>query len=616
MLSKSMNESQKRAIMHESGPAIVLAGPGSGKTFVLTHRLIHLMNECNIDPTRILTITFTRAAAIEMRKRTILLHPNGEKIIFGTFHSIFYQILKTSANYFNFSIIKEFQKKQILKEILYLHPIMEEEFSCLTKQILKEISHIKTNGFIIDDYISKSCPKSQFIAIYQKYEEILYERKLLDFDDMVLLCYRYLKNDSDARIYWQERFTHLLIDEFQDINRLQYETILLMIKHHKNIFVVGDDDQAIYAFRGSDPAFMKKFIIDFPNADQILLNINYRSMQKIVNLASKSINNNKSRFPKKIVTGRPLENTGEVILKECKERKEEFDFIIEDIKKDMDTLSDIAILCRTNNKAQAVAEKLFAKKIPYRLKEKQANFYDHFIVQDILAYIRFAHMGQKRREFYRFMNKPLRYIRREAIKGEDVLFAELYSYYFGKKKMVAGIRKLELDINMLKNLDPYAAISYVSKGIGYERYIKQLAEGNFERQKEYEEIVLELLERSKQFKMCKEFLEFIDEYSINFESSILKNENEEGEGKNAVLLMTFHGSKGLEFKTVYLPFINKGIVPYHKAFSEEAIEEERRMFYVAMTRAKDKLVLTCVFNESSNLSVFWEELLTKKDGKF
>ena len=165
-----MNESQKRAVTHERGPAIVLAGPGSGKTFVLTHRLTHLINQCSVDPNKILTITFTRAAAIEMRKRTISLHPEGNKIIFGTFHSIFYQILKTSEIYFNFSIIKESQKKQILKEILYLHPIMEEDFSYLTKQLLREISNIKTNGCDLNEHMSKSCSKSQFNAIFKEYE--------------------------------------------------------------------------------------------------------------------------------------------------------------------------------------------------------------------------------------------------------------------------------------------------------------------------------------------------------------------------------------------------------------------------------------------------------------
>lgn len=606
----AMNESQKKAIMHGKGPAIVLAGPGSGKTFVLTHRLIHLISQCNENPNKILTITFTRAAAIEMRKRTISLHPEGNKIIFGTFHSIFYQILKTSETYFNFSIIKETQKKQILKEILYLHPIMEEDFSYLTKQLLREISNIKTNGCDLNEYRSKSCPKSQFDAIFKEYEKVLFQRKLLDFDDMVLLCYRYLKSDKDARAFWQNRFSYLLIDEFQDINKLQYDTILLLVNQHKNLFVVGDDDQAIYAFRGSSPAFMKTFMIDFSDAKQILLNTNYRSRQKIVHFAVKSISNNKVRFPKNIKTGRLLEEEGEVILKECIETKEEHKYIIEDLKKQLDSLSNIAVLCRTNNKVQAFAEKLFAEKIPFRLKERQANFYEHFIVQDILAYIRFAHVRQKRGEFYRLMNKPLRYISREAIRGEEVFFAELYSYYFGKKKIAADIKKLELDIRMLKSLDPYAAIAYVMKGIGYERHVKQLAEGNLDKQREYEEILQELLNRSKDFKNCKEFLEFIEDYSINFEVNVPKNET--AEMKNEVQLMTFHGSKGLEFKTVYLPYINSGIVPYNKAVTEEALEEERRMFYVAMTRAKDKLVLTSVSSETSKASAFWEELLAKE----
>ncbi|MBD5465221.1 MAG: ATP-dependent helicase [Lachnospiraceae bacterium] len=615
MPEKSLNPEQEKAVLHGRGPAMVLAGPGSGKTFVLTKRIKHLILHHHINPQNILTITFTRAAAMEMKKRAVAMEKQAAQAVFGTFHSIFFQILRTSYPYSQFTIITEGEKQQIVKEILYRTSVPEEDIPSMTLTMLKEINRIKAKDCTINEYEGGILEPELFRRIYGEYEKELLFRKKVDFDGILFLCRDYLTQDKKALGFWQNRFSFFLIDEFQDINRVQYEVISLLASKSRNLFAVGDDDQSIYGFRGSKPGFMKEFLKDFPNAAQIVLNTNYRSRKEIVDVAGKSISHNKNRFPKRIVSGREeqqeeKEQRAAVTIHIWKEEQEEIEHIIQEIQKSPCEMEKMAVLFRTNQKAQLFAEKLFSHDIPYVMKEKPENFYEHPIVRDILAYLRFAHMEQRRSYFYQFMNKPLRYIRREAVTSELVDFQELYIAYFGKRQMLANLRKLEKDISFLKTLDAYAGISYVLKAIGYEAYSRTKTGGNMEKWKEQEEILQELKKRAKEFHSGKEFLAFIDAYTVHFKETA-ENRKQEEQGKG-IRLMTYHGSKGLEFKEVYLPFLVGGVVPYHKAATEEEMEEERRMFYVAMTRAEDKLCMSATENGAAKRSVFLEEL---GDGK-
>lgn len=603
-----MNQEQQEAVLFGKGPAMVLAGPGSGKTLVLTHRIQNLILHHHVNPSNILTITFTKAAALEMKKRAVSMEKQAEGVVFGTFHSVFFQILKTSPKYSRYTILLEGEKKQIMKEILYHSQAHEEDIDTLIPKLLKEISYIRTKGVSIEKYESLLVNSELFKQVYREYEEELHFRRKTDFDGILLLCYEYLKQDRKALSLWQNRFLYVLIDEFQDIDRVQYEIVRLLTAKHKNIFVVGDDDQAIYGFRGANPDLMREFLKDYENTTQMILGTNYRSNEAIVKIASKCILHNKSRFPKQIVSGKVSENNQEkipVILKTFGEEIEETEYLLNAIKNNKGPLEQIAFLFRTNQKAARFGELLFLHKIPYYMKEKFTNFYDNIFIQDILAYLKFAHLEPRRSYFYQFMNKPVRYIKREVISEEIVDFSELYVAYYGKKKMLFSIKKLEEDLKFLKTLDAYGSISYVLKAMGYENYAKTLAKGKIEVWKEQEEIFKEFLNRSKEFKSCKEFLFFIEQYSCYYREEE-QNKNKE---KNGVRLMTYHGSKGLEFKQVYLPFLNKGIVPYHKAVTEAEIEEERRMFYVAITRAKEKLCISATENSSLKKSIFLEELL-------
>lgn len=612
MSEKLLNPEQEKAVLHGKGPALVLAGPGSGKTFVLTNRIKHLILNHHINPQNILTITFTKAAAMEMKKRAIAIEKQAGQVVFGTFHSIFFQILKTSYQYSGFSIITEGEKQQILKEILYRTSMQEEDIHSMSINIIKEINRVKSKDCPVDEYEGGILEPELFQKIYKEYEKELLFRKKVDFDGILFLCRDYLIQDKKALDFWQKRFSFFLIDEFQDINRIQYEVISLLASKSRNLFIVGDDDQSIYGFRGSTPDFMKEFLKDFPEAVQILLNTNYRSRKEIVDTAGKSISHNKNRFPKRIVSGREKEQQEEKEQKTAvtthiwKDEQEEMEYIIKEIKKSSCEMEKIAVLFRTNQKAQLIGEKLFAHQIPYVIKEKMENFYEHPMVRDILAYLRFACVKPRRSYFYQFMNKPLRYIRREAVTSELVDFQELYIAYFGKSQMLSNLRKLEKDICFLKKLDPYAGISYILKAIGYEAYSRTKTGGNLEKWKEQEEILKELKNRAKEFQSGKEFLAFVDAYTAHF-GETAESRKQQGLGKG-VRLMTYHGSKGLEFKEVYLPFLVEGVVPYYKAATEEEIEEERRMFYVAMTRAEDRLCMSAAEAGEGKRSIFLEEL--------
>ena len=278
----AFSKAQTQAIMHKDGPMMVLAGPGSGKTTVITHRVQYLTKEYGIDPGDILVITFTRAAAEEMRERYEALTGGGSRVTFGTFHSIFFRILKLAYRYTADNIVREEQQMQFVRELAQsggLEPEDENEFAA---SILSEISSVKGERISLEHYYSKNCPDAVFRQLYAGYEEKMRRAGLIDFDDMMVLCLELFTERKDILSAWQRRYRYILIDEFQDINRLQYEIVRMLAKPEDNLFIVGDDDQSIYRFRGAKPEIMLGFERDYPGAGRILLDVNYRSTEEIV----------------------------------------------------------------------------------------------------------------------------------------------------------------------------------------------------------------------------------------------------------------------------------------------------------------------------------------------
>ncbi|NLZ80193.1 MAG: ATP-dependent helicase [Clostridiales bacterium] len=583
----SFSEAQSIAINHNKGPMLVLAGPGSGKTLVITRRTKKLIEEYGVNPSEILVITFTKAAATEMGQRFFKLMDNHKPpVTFGTFHGVFFKILKFAYGLNGSNIIREDQRQQFLREIIGRLELELDDESEFISGIISEISLVKGEMIDLNNYYSTNCSEDVFKDIYRSYNEKLTRASLIDFDDMLVLTYELFKARVDILSAWQRKFKYILIDEFQDINKIQYEIIRLMALPENNLFIVGDDDQSIYRFRGAKPEIMLNFQGDYADSKRILLDQNYRSTKAIVEGAIKVIKNNGKRFEKKIVTNNEMGSVIDV---------SEFESSVEENKKIISIISfyidqgyqykDIAILFRTNIGPRLLVEKLMEYNIPFRMKDSMPNIFEHWIAKNLFSYIKIARGNRERGEFLQIINRPNRFISRDCFDTTETSFTHLKEFFNDKAWMIDRIDKLEYDINFLKNLSPLAAINYIRKGIGYENYLVEYAKYRRMNHEELIDILDELQESAKGFSSYEEWFVHIEEYK----EELLKQSREKAQNMNRVELATLHSSKGLEYKIVFIIDVNEGIIPYQKALLEEDIEEERRMFYVGMTRAKEKL---------------------------
>lgn len=600
---------------------LVLAGPGSGKTAVITQRIRYLVEERHITPSDILTITFTKAAALEMKQRACQICRGAENAVFGTFHSVFFQIIRSSSKFQNYSIMTEQQKLQILRPLLKGKNLDCVQMSSFCEQFLSDLSFYKNTGREREEKagqkqaVQKQAEQKQagqnqaeqikLHELRQAYEQCCRKRWLLDFDDILIYCHRLLMEDSGMRGRWQSRFRYILIDEFQDINDVQYQIIKLLSANYENLFVVGDDDQAIYSFRGADPSYMHRFLEDYPKSRQVNLNINYRCGDRILALAARSIAHNKYRFEKEIKAGNSGENR--VIATCFQNRAEELSFLTEEIMTHRNE-GLTAILVRTNRMAEQVAEACFRRRIPYQMREKKQDFYAQKCVVEVLSVIRFVAEGRNRSDFMAFMNKPVRYINREMLQKETVDLWALLEECREDPEQYRIIQKLQQDLAMVEMLDPFGAISYIRKVMQYDCCLSPGETGEKEK-----EILDELLERCREFHSHTAFLAHIAAYRSKLEQEGVRMRSGTDPDKtdqNPVRIMTYHGSKGLEFDTVFLPFLNSGDVPHGRNLSSMELEEERRLFYVAVTRAKKNLYLSCegMVQGENRQSVFWAEL--------
>lgn len=597
---------QQEAICFGAGTMLVLAGPGSGKTAVITQRIRYLVEERHITPSDILTITFTKAAALEMKRRACQICRGAENAVFGTFHSVFFQIIRSSSKFQNYSIMTEQQKLQILRPLLKGKKLDCVQMSSFCEQFLSDLSFYKNTGREREEKAGQNqAEQMQLHELRQAYEQCCRKRWLLDFDDILIYCHRLLTEDSGLRDRWENRFRYILIDEFQDINDVQYQIIKLLSANYENLFVVGDDDQAIYSFRGADPSYMHRFLEDYPKSRQVKLNINYRCGDRILALAARSIAHNKYRFEKEIKAGNSGENR--VIATCFQNRAEELSFLTEEIMTHRNE-GLTAILVRTNRMAEQVSEACFRRQIPYQMREKKQDFYAQKCVVEVLSVIRFVAEGRNRSDFMAFMNKPVRYINREMLQKETVDLWALLEECREDPEQYRIIQKLQQDLAMVEMLDPFGAISYIRKVMQYDCCLSPGETGEKEK-----EILDELLERCREFHSHTAFLAHIAAYRSKLEQESNRKQPEADQGnakRNPVQIMTYHGSKGLEFDTVFLPFLNSGDVPHGRNLSTMELEEERRLFYVAVTRAKKSLYLSSegMVQGENRQSVFWAEL--------
>lgn len=601
------NQSQLLAIQHKDGPMLVLAGPGSGKTKTLVERTKNLIIKHGVSPSNILVITFTKAAANEMKQRFYREMESAEEVsgvpqvTFGTFHAIFFMVLKLAYHYNSSNIITDEIKYQAMRELIHHYGLEYRDENELISGIFAEISMIKNSRIPLEHFYSTQCGEGVFREIYAEYEMFLKKHRLIDFDDMLTLTYELFKERTDILSAWQKKYQYILVDEFQDINQIQYDIVRMMAAPEDNLFMVGDDDQSIYRFRGSKPEIMLHVPKDYPDLKQVQLDVNYRCPKAVVEASQRLIAQNKERFAKKIVACENFQNQNAAdAIRFCafKTQRDEILFIIKEIEMRLKkgyALSDIAILFRTNMQPRFLMEQLMAYNVDFRTRDQIPNLYDHWIARDIRTYIDIARGSRARKDFLMILNKPKRYIGRDSLCESQVAFDEWEKMYEEQPWIAERIEKLHYDIKMLEKMSPYAAINYIRHGIGYDDYLVEYAQYRNLNKEDLFDVLEELQASAKGFNNYEAWELHIQEYTEELREKAKRKQ----ENPNAVTLSTMHSAKGLEFKSVFIMDANQGIAPYKKAVLDKDIEEERRLFYVGMTRAMEDLTI-CAVNELHN----------------
>lgn len=604
----NFNASQIKAITHTTGPCLVLAGPGSGKTAVITKRTEYLITKCQVLPQHILVVTFTKAAAGEMRSRfTQMTSEKYRGVSFGTFHAVFFTILKHAYHYTASNIAREEIRYQFMREIIARNQIACEDESEFASNMLSEISVIKNSGVALHDYYPMHCAREVFQTVCTEYSRYMQENRLIDFDDILVYTKELLEQRADIRAAWQQKFNYIMVDEFQDINALQYQTIRLLCGKAENLFVVGDDDQSIYRFRGSKPELMLNFPKDFPKTQVISLSINYRCPKEVVLRAGKLIGHNRQRFDKQIQSagadGRAFR------VSEFGTVQEENQAIVEMIRMRVSQgvrYDQIAVLYRTNTQPGPLIAKLMEYNLPFRTKERIPNLYEHWIAQDLKAYFCLALGSRERSHFLRIINRPKRYISRESLSMQEISFEAWQEFYQEQPWIAQRIGQLECDLRVIARITPFAAVNYIRKAVGYDTYLTDYAQNRQIPVNELFETLEEIAESMKDYRQLEEWMQFTQDYTEK-----LKRKRQEQPDTDSISVLTLHAAKGLEYEIVIIPDVNEGLIPYKKAVLEAELEEERRMLYVGMTRAKKELFLSYVKtirNKKAEPSCFLEEI--------
>ena len=583
-----LDKNQLKAVKANERNVLVVAAPGSGKTTVIINRIKYLVDEVGVYPSNIIVITFTKAAALNMKNRYINTFHKESSPFFGTFHGLFYKILLREGA--NINIIEGYITNKIIEGVLrkYSDEVNEDR----VKEAVNNISLFKTSGENIEDF-KPSIAKDIFMECYDAYDKYKKENNLWDFDDLTIKVLELFKNNKRIREGYKRVFKYILVDEFQDCDDLQIEFLKLMTEGEENsLFAVGDEDQCIYSFRGSKPEYMVSFDKTFKSAKKYYLHINYRSNKNIIESSKKVISFNKERNKKDIQWYK--DKDGIILCKGVYDERIQGDEISGKIRafynKSSYRYKENIVLYRTNMEAMSVIDSFIRNKIPFTLLDKEYNFFNHFICKDLLSYLSLAMNPYDREAFINIINKPFRYVSKTSIayireyKYEkdtfDILIEKDDTPPFQRKKL----DELKRDFNYIKKSSLSSGIQYIVTDMGYIDYLKTYTErfgGNIE---DLEEIVEEFKMSASSFKTIFEFFEHVDEVGKKIE------ESKRNKTDDRVLLSTIHGVKGMEFKNVFLINCNEDTMP-HSSSKEENIEEERRLFYVGITRAIDNLFL-------------------------
>ena len=585
---RKLSKEQNAAVTHVDGPMLVVAGPGSGKTTVITERIKYLIESAGVSPADILVITFTRAAAYEMEQRfKALMDGSSKGVRFGTFHSIYFWIIKTAYNLPDGCVISEEDKRKLISDIMAAKNLSYENKEDVISSVISQVSLVKCDMIDIDNYYSTDLPDEDFKTIYRELGSRLKAKGLIDFDDMLTMCYELLSSRADILDRVRQIFKYIMVDEFQDSNLIQYKVLRLLSAPLDNLFAVGDDDQSIYGFRGARPEIMLRLKKDYKELETVYLSVNYRCARSIGRAASTVISDNKQRFKKSLKT--ESEEEGTVKLLKVKDEKEQCDNILRrvfDAVRQGIPLDKQAVIFRTNIEPRKLCVMLDGMNIPYTISDSMPNIFDHFVVRGVLDYMAAAHGDLSRERILRIMYKPSRFIKRDFLTDDPVDFDKLRYRLRQKPYAIDDVNKLEADLKMIRKMRPIAALNFIRKSVGYDDYIKHYAEYKniadddlFDMIEEYASVIADI-------ESYEQLLQFIEEYK-----ELLKKQVKESRKKEGLNLLTMHSAKGLEFDVVYIIDAVEGMTPYKKAKTAAETEEERRMFYVAMTRAKNSLFI-------------------------
>lgn len=514
-------------------------------------------------------------------------------VSFGTFHSIFFRILRSRYGWNVEQIFQEEERRSILRNSIEAEkwdiPDLEEYIS----QFFSQLSLMNSELEQPNCFTPTGMPVEEFRKLYRAYEGYKERHEKLDFDDMLTQCYQLLREDTAVREYWQRKYKFILVDEFQDVNQAQFACLQILAEKHQNLFVVGDDDQSIYAFRGARPDFLLHFPTLYPAAKKVTLNTNYRSTERIVNLAERVIGNNEVRFVKNM---KGIGEAGDkVTFFLAEDAAKEAAHIAEKIGRLLDEgvpLTEIAVIYRTNLQGGAFARELYKRGIPYDLRDNSGNVYEHWVAKDLLAYLLLAENEESDSALRRILNKPKRYIGKDLLaEAETMPYTLLRSFFVCpslKGWQEENLENLRIDLNQIRKRTPYDAVKYIRKVIGYDEYLEEFAAYRRTSAQVLQEIADEIMETAKDCADVRSFREQLERLSLQMKEQSRKK----GQKRNGVALMTMHGAKGLEFRAVFLPSLVEGIVPHEKGM--DTVAEERRLFYVAMTRASEKLCLSAI----------------------
>lgn len=608
----SLNEEQKKGVFTTEGPVLLLAGAGSGKTRVLTHRAVYLIEELGVNPYHILAITFTNKAAGEMRERIDdMVGYGSENIWVSTFHSTCVRILRRFIDHIgfgtNFTIYDTEDQKTIMKDICKRLEIDTKMYK--EKSLLAAISSAKDELISPEAYALRAqgdFRKMKEAAVYREYQQVLRKNNALDFDDLIVKTVELFQSDMEVLDYYQERFRYIMVDEYQDTNTAQFQLIKLLAGKYKNLCVVGDDDQSIYKFRGANIYNILNFEKEFPNAVTIKLEQNYRSTQNILNAANGVIANNVGRKAKRLWTEN--EEGEKIAFHQFETGFDEADYVAKDIRskvrEGMYHYRDCAVLYRTNAQSRLFEERFITASIPYKIVGG-VNFYSRREIKDLLAYLKTIDNAMDDLAVRRIINVPKRGIGATTLSRVQDYADENGLTFYNALKMAeeigtigrasAKIRPFVMLIQSMRSKLPYISVSELLQEIIEETgYVRELEAENTEEAQQRMENIDELISKAVTYEESEEeptlsgFLE---------EVALVADIDSVDETQDYVVLMTLHSAKGLEFPQVYLAGMEDGLFPGFGAICAEnptaEIEEERRLAYVGITRAKERLSISC-----------------------